>query len=116
MTLHEIEAWVGQPLPQPYRTFLDSLPVEGSIGDYVLLYGREIFVDKNEQTETKIYCPGFVTIGDDSGGGQFVLSLTDGRVSLVDAGAMTPDCFQAVAEDFGSWLSSGCRFDADDKS
>lgn len=114
MTLKEIEEWTGQPLPEPYRTFLDDLPVERSVGNYVLLYGREIFVDKNEQLETKTYCPGFVTIGDDSGGQQFVLSLTDGRVCLVDAGAMTPDCFHAVADDFGSWLSSGCRFDGDD--
>lgn len=116
MTLDKIEKWVGQPLPQPYQTFLDGLPLERSVGELVLLYGREIFVDKNEQLETKTYCPGFVTIGDDSGGRQFILSLDDGRVSLVDAGAMTPDCFHPVADDFGSWLSSGCRFEGDDES
>lgn len=116
MTLAEIETWIGQPLPESYRTFLGSLPVERSVGNYVLLYGREIFIDKNEQTETKTYCPGFVTVGDDSGGQQFVLSVTDGRLSLVDAGAMTPDCFHPVADDFGSWLSTGCRFDEKDVS
>ena len=115
MTLGAIEEWIGQPLPEPYRTFLEGLPVERSVGDCVLLYGREIFVDKNEQTEAKTYCPGFVTVGDDSGGQQFVLSLTDGRLSLVDAGAMARDCFHPVADDFGSWLSSGCRFDGDEE-
>jgi len=116
MTLKEIEEWTDQPLPEPYRLFLEDVPVERSVGEYVLLYGRELFVDKNEQMETKTYCPGFVTVGDDSGGRQFILSLADGRVSLVDAGAMTPDCFYPVADDFGSWLSSGCRFDGDDES
>ena len=115
MTLKEIERWVGQPLPDPYRTFLgvqeESLPV----GDFVLLYGRRDFVERNETTQVKEYCPGHVTVGDDGGGPQFVLALHDGRLFLVDAGAMTPDCFHPVADDFALWRADGCRFEGDDE-
>lgn len=52
--------------------------------DLVVLYGRGSFIERNETYEVRQHCPGFVTIGDDSGGMQFILPLrrrtgSDGR-------------------------------------
>ena len=115
MTLDEIERWVGQRLPDPYRTFLSAQEESLPVGDLVLLYGRLDFVERNEAAPVKEWCPGHVTVGDDSGGQQFVLALHDGRLFLVDAGAMMVERFHPVAEDFAAWLASGCRFEGDDE-
>lgn len=115
MTIVEIEHWVGQALPEPYRTFLGAQEESLFVGDLVLLYGREDFIERNETTHTKEYLPGHVAVGDDSGGRQFVLALHDGRLFFVDAGAMMVEYFHPVADDFAEWLSSGCRFEGDDE-
>ena len=103
-----VEDWVGRRLPEPYRSFLETAAVEMPVGDRVLLYGRDVFVERNETFETKAYCVGYVTVGDDGGGKQFLLSLETGAVSVVDAGAMTPDAARDVAGDFGAWYAAGC--------
>src|SRR5438105_13211197 len=108
MSIEAIERWVGQPLPEPYRAYLCRLEDDRLIGDTVLLYGRSSFVERNETFETKKYCPQHVTIGDDSGGAQFILSLADGRIALVDAGSMAPELARSVADDFETWLEDGC--------
>ena len=106
--ISDIEGWVGQALPPPHRAFLNSQADDLSVGDFVLLYGQASFVERNETYEVKQYCPGYVTIGDDGGGRQLLLSLETGQVSLVDAGSMNPAFAEAVAEGFGDWLTSGC--------
>ena len=104
----DIEAWVGQALPPTYRAFLDSQADDVAAGEFVLLYGRASLVERNETYEAKRYCPGYITIGDDGGGRQVLLSLDAERVSLVDAGSMNPTFSEAVAENFGGWLAAGC--------
>ena len=73
-----VEQWVGRRLPEPYRSFLETAAVEMPVGDRVLPYGREVFVERNETFEA------------------------------VDAGAMTPDAARDVAGDFGAWYAAGC--------
>ena len=107
-TLEEIETWIGTALPAAYRAFLADREEELPVGELVLLYGRSDFVERNETYETKQYCPGFITVGDDSGGWQLLLSLSEGTVSLVDAGSMDPALAKAVAPDFSGWLGAGC--------
>lgn len=107
--LASVEAWAGRTLPDHYRVFLLNHPA-GISGDLVLLYGIDNVVERNETYETKKYCPGHVTIGDDGGGNAVVLALDDevGCVFLVDHGAMTPECFHPVASSFRQWLQQGC--------
>ncbi len=107
-TLSEIEAWLGQPLLEPYRSFLAGTAESFlAANDRTLVYGRDAVVERNDTYESKAYCPGHLMVGDDSGGAALVLSLADGRVHSVGTGAMTPDCFEPVAPSFAAWQAAG---------
>ncbi len=106
--LAEIEAWLGQPLPEPYRSFLAATAESFlAANDRTLVYGRDAVVERNDTYQSQAYCPGHLMVGDDSGGAALVLSLADGRVHSVGMGAMTPDCFEPVAPSFAVWQASG---------
>ena len=108
MTVENIEAWLGHPLPEPYRSFL-AQTAEGFLAanDRTLVYGRADVVERNDTYESKEYCPGHLMVGDDSGGTALVLSLADGRVHSVGMGVMTSDDFKLVAQSFASWVEAG---------
>lgn len=105
---------LGTPLPKPYRQFLNDHPDDFTASDLVLLYGRSSFVERNETYETKKYCPGFVTIGNDSGDMEFLLSLTDSSVSMVDGGSMRAEDAEPVADDLTAWIINACRLPVDE--
>lgn len=107
-SLEEIEQWVGQALPEPYRTFLAAREDELPVGELVTLYGRGSFIETNEACQVKEYAPQCVTIGDDSGGRQVLLAIPNGRLGLVDAGSMNPADAEPLADDFNEWLGGGC--------
>lgn len=107
-TVEEIEAWLGRPLPEPYRSFLAGIVEDFLAGnDRTLVYGRDSVLERNETFEAKRYCPGHLAVGDDSGGVALVLSLDDGRVHSVGMGSMTPDEFKPVALSFVAWAAAG---------
>ena len=113
-TVEDIEAWLGRPLPAPYRTFLAGTADDLLAGNScTLVYGRGSVVERNETFESKRYCPGHLAVGDDGGGAALVLSLDDGHIHRVGMGAMTPDCFELVALSFAAWADAGFPF-ADD--
>jgi SMI1 / KNR4 family (SUKH-1) len=112
--LKDVEAWAGVALPEHYRAFLLEHP-SGIEGDLVRLYAIGDVIERNETYETKKYCPGFIAIGDDSGGQAIVVAFDDeaGAVFLVDHGAMTRDSFHLIAPDFRRWLEHGCSLPDD---
>ena len=103
-----IEQWVGAQLPLDYRNLLAQHEESYFANDLVLIYGRNDFVERNETYEVKEYCQGHVTIGDDSGGRQILLSLRSGQVLLADAGWLEPADALTVAESVSKWLAAGC--------
>jgi hypothetical protein len=107
--LEAVEAWAGGLLPTYYRQFLLDHPA-GVSGNRVLLYEIDAVIERNDTYETKKYCPGYITIGDDSGGRAVVVSLQDeaGAIFLVDHGCMTPDGFEPIAPSFRPWFEQGC--------
>lgn len=107
-SLEKIEQWVGQALPEPYRTFLAAREDDLPVGELVVLYGHSSFIERNEACQVKEYAPQCVTIGDDSGGRQVLLALPNGRLGLVDAGSMNPADAEPLADDFNEWLAGGC--------
>ena len=111
-TMQEIEAFqqaLGRTLPAYYWAFLKDWH-EDMRGEQVLLYGAESLRERNETYDTQQACPGYVTIGDDSGGRAVMLALDDGdrAVYLVGHGSMQRDDFERVADDFHAWLADGC--------
>lgn len=112
MSQQEIEAFerrLGHALPAYYLHFLDDWQ-EGMRGEQVLLYGADSLIERNATYETLLSCPGFITIGDDSGGRAVMLALDDGdrAVYLVGHGSMQRDDFEVAANDFTSWLAADC--------
>jgi hypothetical protein len=105
----ELEAWLGLRLPEMYAQFLRG-HFEKMFGDGVLLYSVEDLVERNSVYETKVYCPGHIAIGDDSGGRAFVIPLEEwmGSVFVVDHGDMTKDGFALVATNFYDWIKNDC--------
>lgn len=105
----EIESWANACLPTRYRNFL-LRHEEAIFGESVLIYPAECLIDRNETYETKLYCPGYITIGDDSGGNAFIISLagTDSAVYIVSHGYMKPAGFDLVASDLMKWIEHGC--------
>jgi len=107
--LEAVLAWAGGLLPSYYHRFLLDHPA-GISTNLVVLYELEAVIERNDTYQTKEYCPGYITIGDDSGGRAVVVSLQDeaGAVFLVDHGCMTPDGFEPIAPSFRPWLDQGC--------
>ena len=107
--IEAIERWLGHVLPAYYLHFLRDWE-EGMRGEQVLLYGAESLVERNETYDTQQSCPGYITIGDDSGGRAVMLALDDGdrAVYLVGHGSMQRDDFELAADDFMFWLAADC--------
>jgi hypothetical protein len=98
---------LGVDLPAYYAEFLrrtDGLGPEGSL----VLYAADDLAERNETFEVQEYAPGYLAIGDDSGGRSILIAL-DGspRVFIVDQGSMDPDDFEEVAPDFAEWIERG---------
>ena len=105
----EIESWAKSCLPTQYRNFLLGHE-EAIFGDSVVVYPAEYLIERNEPFETKVYCPGYMAIGDDSGGNAFVISLTGEPTSVycVSLGYMRPAGFELAANDLIEWINRGC--------
>lgn len=112
-TVEDIEAWLGQPLPEPYRSFLAATAEYRSESISTLIYGRESIQERNETYECREYLPGHLMIGDDSGGSAIVLSLATGELHRIGMGAMTEEFFEPVASEFAAWEASGFGLPAD---
>ncbi|MDN3238043.1 SMI1/KNR4 family protein [Pseudomonas sp. WAC2] len=104
-----IEAWAGVPLAHQYRALLASHGGQ-FVGDLVRFYTADEIIERNDCYEVQLYCPGYLAIGDDSGGRAVVISLqlSSSPVFIVDHGSMTPEDFYLVAESLPSWVSEGC--------
>ncbi|QKY04290.1 SMI1/KNR4 family protein [Janthinobacterium lividum] len=107
-----LERWLGHALPAYYKGFLQHWQ-EGMRGEQVLLYGAESLMERNETYDTQQSCPGYLTIGDDSGGRAVMLALdgAERAVYLVGHGSMQRDDFERVADDFAAWLAADCPVD-----
>ncbi|MDR2874304.1 MAG: SMI1/KNR4 family protein [Methylobacillus sp.] len=111
-SVEDVEKWLGQPLPEPYRSFLagvtDDFP---AANDRTLVYCSASVVERNETYQSRLYCPAHVAIGDDSGGMFLILSLADGSIHRAGMGAMTPDCLEPVAPNFTAWADAGFPYE-----
>lgn len=105
----DVEAWVGQPLPPMYRALLPTFR-DAIIGEQVLLYPLEYVIERNETWETKKYCPGYIAIGDDSGGRVLLISLSSPDCFLFwgDTGFLDPNYFKPLDVVLRDWLAAKC--------
>lgn len=81
--------------------------------DGTSLFSTEGLVERNSTLEVREYLPGYVAVGDDSGGQAYVLKLGEGdtRIYTVGVGDMSADGLTVVAADLASWIGQdgfGC--------
>lgn len=76
----------------------------------VTVYSAGCIGERNATYEVTEYAPGFVLIGDDSGGRGFLLRADDPRAAVFssDLGDLDPEDFDAESVDFASWIESLC--------
>ena len=108
-SISDIEQWAGHPLPRVYGALLPTFR-DDVIGRQVMLYPLDCVIERNETFETKAYCPGYIAIGDDSGGRAFVILLDDPECSLfvVDLGSMDPGDLHPMNTTLDLWLEAKC--------
>ena len=104
--------WLAvESLPVDYVTFVKPLRQSELVNSKVLIYSLQEIIERNETFEVKEYCPGYLAIGDDSGGTSVVLSLKTGMIGMVDHGSMRPEDMHAVAKSFAEWQTAGFKID-----
>lgn len=73
----------------------------------LIVYAAEDVPERNETFEVGVYAPGYLAIGDDSGGRLVVLHLQRPGVWIVDAGSLHPDDMVLLSASLGQWVVSG---------
>ncbi|QQP99807.1 SMI1/KNR4 family protein [Lysobacter enzymogenes] len=109
--LARAERWYGAALAAPLRAFV--LAHGGREIGAVRLYPADEIVERNETYETREYCPGYLTVGDDGGGRAVVVhaALTPPTVFVVGHGSMSEADFVAVGSGLQAWIEGGCAMD-----
>lgn len=106
-TLNALEAQLGTPLPPEYRALLSQ--ADGfACNNGLLIYSASEVAERNETFEVMAYAPGYLAIGDDSGGRSILVSKASQGVFLADQGSMDPDDFESVATSLSDWISRNC--------
>lgn len=99
-------------LPKSYLHLL-TLADGMALASGVILYRSAELLERNRTFELETYLPGYVAIGDDSGGKLFLLrSRENSPVLRVGAGALGSVEPDVVADSLESWIDLGCPSDA----
>lgn len=106
--LNSIEAALGVTLPTAYRELMRYS--NGALLDSgVSIYSVDDLVERNTTYEVLEYCPGFLLVGDDSGGRGFLIDLKDdaGRIYGSGLGDLDPSEFVTIASTLQDWVDLG---------
>ncbi|MET4730618.1 hypothetical protein ABIE09_004438 [Lysobacter enzymogenes] len=106
-----LEQWYGAALCAPLRAFV--LAHGGREVGAVRFYAPDEILERNLTYETREYCPGFLTLGDDGGGRAVVVhgGLRPATVFVVGHGSMSEAEFVAVGAGLQEWIDGGCPVD-----
>ncbi|MEU0409712.1 hypothetical protein ABZ307_18085 [Streptomyces griseorubiginosus] len=74
----------------------------------VAVYSTTDIGERNATYEVALYAPGFLLVGDDSGGRGFLLRVGDPDSAVFSSGLgdLEPADFDAVSTDFASWIAT----------
>ena len=75
----------------------------------VVIYGIEELEERQGAYEIEFYAPGYLAIGDDSGGA--VIIFKENAVLTVDAGSMSPKDMVLISGSITQWVLQGCPLD-----
>jgi hypothetical protein len=65
-------------------------------------------VERNDTYEVTVYCPGFLLIGDDSGGRGLLISTNEPNLSVYrsDLGDLSVEGFEEIAASIEDWIAT----------
>ncbi len=109
--IDQVEARSGVCWPDAYRALLrcaNGIRFDNGL----VIYPLDDVIERNQTLEVGDYAPGYLAIGDDSGGRAVMLSLASGTVWLADMGSMDPDAMVPVSQSLPSWIAAGCLLKA----
>ncbi|MFF7457202.1 SMI1/KNR4 family protein [Kitasatospora sp. NPDC008115] len=100
-------AGIGLGLPAPLVALwgvTDGLMTDAG----VTVYPAGCIGERNSTYEVAEYAPGFVLIGDDSGGRGFLLRAGDPCSAVYSSGLgdLAPEDFEVESADFASWIAT----------
>ena len=105
----QVEREIGGKLPQVHAVFL--IRNSGDIrGDSLLLYRAADLSERNAAAHVQRFAPGWLAVGDDSGGRLVMIQLddSDARPLLVDAGALGfPAMMRELGKTWREWEELG---------
>ena len=107
--IRAVEARFGFRFSDEYRNFL--LVTNGMLAhDFVLLFSVDDILERNETNEISTYFPGWVMIGDDSGGRGILVptNASEGPVYWVDMGSALIEESDRLSDRLTSWLEDRC--------
>jgi hypothetical protein len=108
--LATLAALSGSPVPKQYEDLLRE--TNGLLLDNgIKVYSSQEVMERNATFEVAEYAPGYMAIGDDSGGVAFLLRVNsdDQTVYAVGHGSMDPDDMKCVAPSLDAWLQSAAQ-------
>ena len=85
-SVREAETQLAMPLPQDYKEFLSIS--NGLTTNRLVLLEAEDIASRNADYEIQEYLPGYLMIGDDSGGMAVLMCLDDSMIYEVGMGTM----------------------------
>jgi hypothetical protein len=106
--LNSLETGLGVTLPTAYRELMRFS--NGALLDSgVSIYSVGDVAERNATYEVLEYCPGFLLVGDDSGGRGFLIDTNDnaGRVYGSGLGDLDPSEFVTIASTLQDWVDKG---------
>ncbi|WNF22688.1 SMI1/KNR4 family protein [Mesobacillus jeotgali] len=114
--IEKVEKRLNTILPISYKALLQASNGVAT-NEGIIIYGTDDIPERNETWETQDYAPGFISIGDDSGGRVFLMSLCDEEeILMVDSGDMTPDHAELISTNLIQWINKGLRMDIHETS
>lgn len=75
----------------------------------ISIYSTDDLFERNKTLEVQEYAPGYIAIGDDSGGLSIMVSLTTNEVFSVEQSSMDPDDMEKLANTVTDWLDTDCK-------
>ena len=111
--MNKLENFLGTKLPSDYLSFLEYIKLNfsnGLVTNKVIIYvEEEALIERYETFEMGEYLPTYLGIGNDSGGSEIIISLTEknSKIYLTDHGAYFEDCLQIIAQNFDDFINTG---------
>ena len=104
--IRALELAMGKVFPAEYRDLL--LAADGfMLGSGVGVYGTQEVEERNATFEVASYAPGYLAIGDDSGGRAIMMREGDPGVFVVHQGVMAADAMTFLAATLTEWINQG---------